>query len=121
MVDQIKKIELFQDGLKYYKTGNYFEAHEAWEELWSDFYLKDKKFVQGLIQLAVSFVHLRNGNMIGAINLLRKSKEKFQAFSGIHRGINVNFLLQEIENVGASYIKLENSNEFNWGIVPSLR
>jgi len=119
--DEIKKKELFEKGLSYYKGGDYFEAHEYWEDLWSDFYLEDRKFIQGLIQLAVSFVHLGNGNIKGAKSLLSKSKEKFLLFSGIHRNINVVLLLQEIERVGKSYNELENSNTFNWAIVPSLK
>ena len=67
-----EKEKLFQEGMKQYKAMDYFEAHEAWEDLWSDYYLEDRKFVQGLIQLAVSFVHIGNGNMIGAKNLLKK-------------------------------------------------
>ncbi|MBC8467199.1 MAG: DUF309 domain-containing protein, partial [Candidatus Marinimicrobia bacterium] len=86
MNEEDKKEELFIEGLKQYKAMDYFEAHEAWEDLWSDYYLEDKKFVQGLIQLAVSFVHIGNGNMIGAKSLLRKCKEKFLDFSGVHRG-----------------------------------
>ena len=40
------------------------------EDLWSDYYLKDRLFIQGLIQLSVSFVHLKNNNMNGAKSLL---------------------------------------------------
>ena len=81
---QIKRLkELYKEGLRQYELMDYFEAHEIWEELWSNYYLKDRRFIQGLIQLSVSFVHLGNGNMIGAKNLLRKSKEKFLEFSEI--------------------------------------
>ena len=45
-----EKEKLFQEGMKQYKAMDYFEAHEAWEDLWSDYYLEDRKFVQGLIQ-----------------------------------------------------------------------
>ena len=121
MNDNFKKKELFNEGLKFYKAGDYFEAHEYWEDLWSDFYLEDKKFIQGLIQLSVSFVHLRNGNMIGAKSLLRKSEEKFKAFSGIHRGINVNFLLYEIKKVGEYYNQMVDPKLFDWKLVPILR
>ena len=39
-MNDLQKIEnLFQEGLTYFKSGEYFEAHESWEELWSDFYL----------------------------------------------------------------------------------
>ena len=82
---------------------------------------KDKKFIQGLIQLSVSFIHLRNGNMIGAKSLLRKSEEKFKAFSGIHRGINVNLLLYEIRKVGEHYNKMVDPKLFDWTLVPILR
>ena len=63
---------LFQKGLSEYEKGDYFEAHEAWEDLWSDYNFPDRKFIQGLIQLSVSFVHLGNGNLIGAKSLLKK-------------------------------------------------
>ena len=85
MNEEAQKDLLFQQGLDHYRSNDYFEAHESWEDLWSDYYLEDRKFVQGLIQLAVSFVHLGRGNMNGAKSLLNKCTEKFKLFSGIHR------------------------------------
>ena len=82
MNDKQKIENLFQEGLTHFKSGEYFEAHESWEELWSDFYLKDRRFVQGLIQLSVSFVHLENNNLNGAKSLLNKCREKFIEFDG---------------------------------------
>ena len=120
MNEEETKESLFQEGLNHYKTMDYFEAHEAWEDLWSGYYLEDRIFLQGLIQLAVSFVHLGNGNMIGAKNLLRKCKEKFQGFSGVHRGIRVNLLLNQIEKVRFSYNGLKQPKDFNWDMVPTL-
>lgn len=120
-MDELKiKEELFNAGIKQYQAMDYFEAHEAWEDLWSDYYLEDRKFIQGLIQLAVSFVHIGNGNMIGAKNLLRKCKEKFQLFSGVHRGINVKSLLIQINLVAQSYEALENPKDFDWDLIPTL-
>ena len=120
MNEEDKKEELFIEGLKQFKAMDYFEAHEAWEDLWSDYYLEDKKFVQGLIQLAVSFVHIGNGNMIGAKSLLRKCKEKFLDFSGVHRGIQMKKLMNQIEMVRLSYDGLENPKDFDWDVVPTL-
>ncbi len=115
-----EKEKLFQEGMKQYTTMDYFEAHEAWEDLWSDYYLEDRKFVQGLIQLAVSFVHLGNRNLIGAKNLLRKCKEKFNEFTGIQRGIQINILLNQIEMVRLTYEGLNDPSEFDWDVVPTL-
>ena len=96
-MDDLKKIEfLFNEGLDYYRSGEYFEAHESWEELWSDYYLPDRRFIQGLIQLSVSFVHLENNNLKGAKSLLNKCIEKFLDFKGMQRGINVDDLINQI-------------------------
>ena len=44
MTEEETKEKLYQEGLNYFKSGDYFEAHESWEDLWSDFYLEDRKF-----------------------------------------------------------------------------
>lgn len=121
MNEAIEIKALFKKGIDQFEKGDYFEAHEAWEDLWSDYYLPDRKFIQGLIQLAVSFVHLGNGNMIGARNLLRKCQNKFADFQGIQRGINIDTLKSHIETVEAVYQEIQNSSEFDWDLVPSLK
>lgn len=112
---------LFKKGLKSYDEGEYFEAHEAWEDLWSDFNFKDRKFIQGLIQLAVSFVHLKNENMIGAKSLLDKCQNKFEEYRGIHRGINIEALKSSLEILKIVYCKLNNPLDFDWDHVPVLK
>ena len=113
--------ELFKKGLDDYESGEYFEAHESWEDLWSDFNFSDRKFIQGLIQLAVSFVHLGNGNLIGAKSLLKKCQNKFIDYSGTHRGINLEELKSSIEVVEIVYNDLSDSKEFDWDLVPVLK
>ena len=112
---------LFQKGLVEYEKGDYFEAHEAWEDLWSDYNFSDRKFIQGLIQLAVSFVHMRNENLTGAQNLLKKCQQKFSEYNGIHREINVDELKSNIEVVSFVYEDMQNTSEFDWDLVPSLK
>jgi hypothetical protein len=115
-----EKEELFLKGLEAYHNGHFFDAHEYWEDLWSDYYLKDRLFVQGLIQLSVSFVHLENGNLKGARSLMRKCTEKFEKFHGIHRGIHVNNLLKVLNLVRQEYEKIETSSDFNFELIPEL-
>ena len=112
---------LFQKGLSEYEKGDYFEAHEAWEDLWSDYYIPDRRFIQGLIQLSVSFVHLGKGNMVGAKSLLKKCQDKFSDFSGIQRGINLVELTSAIEAVELVYEELKHTSEFDWDLVPNLK
>jgi len=42
--------DLFLRGLEAYHSGEYFDAHEHWEDLWSDYHFEDRRFIQGLIQ-----------------------------------------------------------------------
>ena len=116
-----EKEKLFQEGMKQYKAMDYFEAHEAWEDLWSDYNLTDRKFIQGLIQLSVSFVHLRNGNMNGARSLLKKCSEKFQPYQHLQRGINMDELKMGIETVALAYEEIDDPTIFDWDLVPSLK
>lgn len=110
---------LFQAGLKLFNEKNFYDAHEKWEDLWSDYYLKDRLFIQGLIQLSVSFVHLKNNNINGAKSLLNKCKQKFEGFD-IQRGIDVKKLLISIEKVQDNYDHIKSSEDFNWNLVPRL-
>ena len=120
MTEEQQKQKLYNEGLHHFKSKDYFEAHESWEDLWSDYYLEDRKFVQGLIQLSVSFVHLENKNMNGAKSLLGKAKEKFQLFSGIHRNIDINILLNEIKLVENEYDAIDSPIDFDWTLIPNL-
>ena len=115
-----KKEELFLKGLEAYHEGNYFDAHEFWENLWSDYHLKDRDFIQGLIQLSVSFVHLENGNLNGAKSLLIKCLKKFKDFSRVHRDIDVSELKNSIRKIQKEYENIKNSNDFNDDLIPDL-
>jgi hypothetical protein len=116
-----KKEELFFAGLLAYEEKDFFEAHELWEELWSEYYLDDKTFIQGLIQLAVSFVHLGNGNLKGAKSLLKKSTDKFSSYSGLHRGIKIDKLKLQIVVIKNEYEQLLTVEGFDWTHIPDLR
>ena len=121
MNEKEKKEQLFFEGLRAYEEKDFFEAHELWEELWSEYYLADRTLIQGLIQLAVSFVHLGNGNLNGAKSLLKKSADKFSSFSGVHRGINIDNLEQQIAEIIIEYGQLITVDEFDWTHIPVLR
>ncbi len=121
MSEAAEKEALFQKGLMEYEKGDYFEAHEAWEDLWSDYNLSDRKFIQGLIQLSVSFVHLRNGNMNGARSLLKKCSEKFEPYQHLQRGINMDELKMDIKTVALAYEEIDDPRIFDWDLVPSLK
>ena len=89
---------LFQKGIKAFNKRNFYDAHEYWEELWLDYKLEDSKFIQGLIQLAVSYYHLFNNNLNGAKSMIKKCLGKFEG-NEIVREIDVGVLKGQIEQV----------------------
>ena len=48
-------------GVLLFNRQDYFEAHEAWEDLWSESHGPARKFYQGLIQAAVGVLISRLG------------------------------------------------------------
>src|SRR5262245_40229242 len=79
----------FLAGIVLFNRGDYFEAHEVWEELWGDTPGPDKRFYQGLIQAAVSLCHFCNGNVRGAVKLFRTSREYMERFPSLHEGLDL--------------------------------
>ena len=62
-----------------FDAGLYFEAHERLEPYWSRSTGGDREALQGLIQVAVGFQHLANGNVAGARALLRDGSARLIA------------------------------------------
>jgi predicted metal-dependent hydrolase len=59
----------FQQGCEYFDSGEYFEAHEVWEDLWNDASGARHAYLQGLIQTAVALHHAGNSNWAGTRKL----------------------------------------------------
>lgn len=112
--------DLYLMGLEAYHKQDYFNAHEYWEDLWSEYYFDDRKFIQGLIQLSVSFFHLQNDNLNGAKGLMNKSKEKFDGYNGLQRNIDVDHLKEQMKIVQKQYHCIKSAIEFDWELIPEL-
>lgn len=88
--------ERFREGIALFNRGQYFDCHEALEEVWLDLSGERKKFLQGLIQVAVALHHLRNGNRVGAERLLAAAVEKLAGDSPEREIIDVDSLLADL-------------------------
>ena len=97
-----KEQKLFHQGLVAFNNRKFYNAHEFWEELWLDYKLKDASFIQGLIQLAVSYFHYFNGNIKGARSMAKKCLFKFEPYNSI-RGIDVQDLKSQISDLQTYY------------------
>lgn len=69
---------LLKQGQYLFNDEKFFEAHEAWEELWHIESGRDRLFVQGLIQVAGHLVHVQKKNWSGARSLATAAREKLR-------------------------------------------
>ena len=77
----------FHLGIAYFNAGKFFDAHEAWEHLWHECPVADRRFVQSLIQAAVALYHWNNGNAAGARTLLARGRAKAADYPPVHHAL----------------------------------
>jgi predicted metal-dependent hydrolase len=86
----------FAKGVDEFNEGLFFECHDTLEELWSGVRGPARDFFQGLIQVAVGFYHLGNGNHIGAERLLGRALKRLEPYPDHYGGIDVGDLRGEV-------------------------
>jgi uncharacterized protein len=67
-------------GIRLFNEGHFFEAHEVLEDLWRAAAPADKKFLQGLTQLAVAFHHHSTGNLVGCRSVMARALRNLSAY-----------------------------------------
>lgn len=68
--------EVLEDAALLFDAGLHFEVHELLEPRWAESAGDTREALQGLIQAAVAFQHLANGNQAGARSLLLEAGER---------------------------------------------
>jgi len=91
--------EPFQRAVQLFNNCEFFECHEALEEVWMPERGARRLFLQGLIHLAVGFHHSQRGNLEGASRQLRKGLHKLNAYLPSCEGIDTARLCQEVLSV----------------------
>jgi uncharacterized protein len=77
------------EGLRCFRSGFFFEAHEHWESVWLAAEEPEKTFLQGLIQVAASFHHWQRGNCVGTASLLRSALRRLDLYPEVFSGLMV--------------------------------
>jgi predicted metal-dependent hydrolase len=73
-----------QRGWEHFRTGDYFAAHDAWEEVWQGLRGRRRMFWQAMIHLAVGAFHLTNGNRKGCLSQWHKALQKCEALQQMY-------------------------------------
>lgn len=79
----------FSRGIELFNSREYFDAHEVWEDVWRAAPVEEKKFLQGLIQVAVALHHHTRGNLDGARSLLDRAQRNLSHYPDSYAGVNL--------------------------------
>ena len=128
MTDDERVNHLLEEGRRLFNRGEYYDAHEAWEEMWSEINLPDRLFIQGIIQVTVSFYHLGTGNLRGSRNLMKRALDKLTnrgpndgRWNSPKRGMDSTTFIKGIERCGREINAIDEPADFDWSLVPRLK
>ena len=79
----------FQRGADLFNAREYFNAHEVWEDVWRAAPQEERRFLQGLIQIAVALHHHSRGNLDGARSLLDRAQRNLSHYPDSYAGLNL--------------------------------
>jgi hypothetical protein len=84
------------DGLRCYRSQEFFTAHENWESVWLKCEEPEKSFLQALIQMAAAFHHLQRNNSQGAASLLKAALRRLEPYPALFESVQVTPLREEV-------------------------
>ena len=83
----------FQDSLfvalNLFNNQQWYEAHDAFEEIWNYVDGDERQVIQGILQVSVSQFHLSKGNLNGATILLGEGLGRIKTRTKINLGIDL--------------------------------
>ncbi len=77
----------FRRGIAQFNAGQFFDAHETWEEIWLPSPEPERTFLQGIIQIAAAFHHYQRANLRGTRSLLTAGLGRLSSFPETRNGI----------------------------------
>ncbi len=83
-------------GLELIRAGAYFEAHEELEDEWREAPAEERDFLQGLVHVAVAWLHAERGNRPGCERQLEKAARRLARYAPSHRGVDVDRVLDDV-------------------------
>lgn len=87
----------YHQGIEYFNECEFYEAHEVWEELWTEYRGEGRRYFQGLIQAAVALHHFGNGNIRGARKVYLSSLTYLESYRPNYAGLDLEAFLAQYQ------------------------
>jgi predicted metal-dependent hydrolase len=75
-------------GVALFNAAEFWHAHERWERLWLVAKDPERRFLQGLIQLAAAYHHVKRGTLRGAVRLFDAALTKLEPYADGYLGVD---------------------------------
>jgi predicted metal-dependent hydrolase len=112
----------FLKGIEEFNQRLFFECHETLEEIWLEDHGEDRKFYQGIIQIAAGYFKWQQGVPAGAIKLWHTGLEKIQTYGPVHLGVDIEALVQAVKrNLGELERRQQSGGVFPTLEIPSIQ
>jgi predicted metal-dependent hydrolase len=83
-------------GLELIRERKYFDAHEELEDEWRTAPPGERDFLQGLVHVAVAWLHAERANRPGCERQLEKAVRRLGPYAPEHRGVDVARVLADV-------------------------
>jgi len=83
------------EGIQLFNRCEFFEAHEALENAWRAETGEIRDLYRGILQIAVSFLHITRGNYKGALKVYERSQKWISKWPDTCQGVNVKKLRED--------------------------
>lgn len=87
--------EEFWLGVEQFNRQDFYACHDTLEALWIEAMEPQKRFYQGILQIAVACYHLGNLNWRGAVILLGEGIGRLRDYTPVYGNIDVTELLEQ--------------------------
>lgn len=81
---------IWLEGIRLFNEGEFFEAHETWEDVWNG--VRDRRreqFYRGIIQCAVTLELLRRGRAVGVRQVFVSALKLFEGLPPVFMGLDI--------------------------------
>ena len=95
MIEAIYEAE-YLEGIEHFNACEFFEAHEAWENLWARTPGPSQLFYKGLIHAAVALHHFGNQNLRGAHKVFASCLKYLTPYSPSYMGLDLEVFLSQM-------------------------
>ena len=82
-----------------FNNHKWYEAHDAFEEIWNYVDGDERQVIQGILQVSVSQFHLSKGNLNGATILLGEGLGRIKTRTYLNLGIDLESFCRCLENL----------------------